>query len=385
MKINSYLKNLTCLYVEDEDFIRESFTLMLNRYFKKVFVAENGEVGLELYKKYKPDIIISDIRMPVIDGIEMAKKIKEINPKSYIIFITAFSDNEYLKAAIELGVEGYLTKPIDRKALIKKLNFLAEIIKNEREREELFDLLKLLFDMQLEASILYEKNTPKLCNKKFINIFGKCMDLEELIEKYQIDLNIENQIIYQESDYKKTYEVRIQKINEKYIIISFHDITNYENEIFIDELTKVFNRKYLSKAVEKLIAQKGCFILIDIDYFKHINDKHGHPIGDMVLINFAKILKENLRKNDTIIRVGGEEFLIILDNVKNTETAKKIAYHIKEAIEKSDFNGIKVTASCGVCCGEINNMSDYEKIYKKADMALYKAKESGRNQVKVCK
>jgi len=77
--------------------------------------------------------------------------------------------------------------------------------------------------------------------------------------------------------------------------------------------------------------------------------------------------------------------LFIVYNVKNTETAKKIAYHIKEAIEKSDFNGIKVTASCGVCCGEINNMSDYEKIYKKADMALYKAKESGRNQVKVCK
>ena len=119
MKINPYLKHLVCLYVEDEDFIRDSFSLMLRRYFKEVIVAKNGKDGLEQFKNNHIDIVISDIRMPIMDGIEMVKHIKEINPKVYIIFITAFSDTEYLKAAIDLNVEGYLTKPIDRNVLIK--------------------------------------------------------------------------------------------------------------------------------------------------------------------------------------------------------------------------------------------------------------------------
>jgi len=380
MTINPYLKNLTCLYVEDDELIRESFLLMIKRYFKEVFVAENGEEGLELYKKYKPDIIISDIRMPKMNGIEMAKKIKESNPDAYIIFITAFSDSDYLKAAIELGVEGYLNKPIDRDMLIKKLNFLAEFIKNEREKKELFSLLQLLFDMQVEASILYEEDEVKLCNKKFMILFRECMNLDELINRYKIDINLEYQLIHLD---EIAYEITIQKI-DKYTIISFKDITNYEQQIFTDELTKVYNRKYLTKAIENLIDKDECVILFDIDHFKNINDTYGHPQGDKVLMNVAKILKEKTRKDDVVIRAGGEEFLVLLDEVKDISIAKEVAQKIRKTIEEYDFEGIKVTISGGVCCEKIKDSDSFDLLYKKVDTALYVAKEEGRNQIREC-
>ena len=96
IKPNPYLKNLICLYVEDEEQIRESFTLMIKRYFKEVITAKNGQEGFEKFKKHSPDIVISDIRMPVMDGIKMVTEIKSLKPDSFVIFITAFSDLEYL-------------------------------------------------------------------------------------------------------------------------------------------------------------------------------------------------------------------------------------------------------------------------------------------------
>jgi len=379
--IDPYIKNLTCLYVEDDDVIRESFSFMLKRYFKEVFIAENGEIGLEMFKKKNPDIIISDIRMPVMDGIEMAKHIKKIDPNAYIIFVTAFSDVEYLKAALDLGVEGYLTKPLDKKALINKLNFLAGVIKNERETKELLTILQILFDKQVEASVLYEGNEAKLMNKKYNELFKEILSLEELIGKFNIDINKEKQIIHLEDG--KSYEVRIIKVNSKYIIISFNDITDYEREIFLDKLTGVYNRKYLD--ILKLEGKDVCIILFDIDFFKKVNDTYGHIMGDKVLQNFASVLKKHLRKDDVVVRMGGEEFLIILHEVESKDLSKKIADNLREEIKKSEVEGVKITASFGVCCGEIKNDEDFKKLYQKADEALYEAKENGRDQVRVCK
>ena len=381
MTIDPYVKNLTCLYVEDDDFIKESFSFMLKRYFKELFIAQNGAIGLELFKEKNPDIIISDIRMPVMDGIEMVSKIKELDPNAYVIFITAFSDVEYLKAAIDLGVEGYITKPVDRKALIKKLNFLAKVIKNERSTQELLTILQILFDKQLDASVLYEGNEPKLMNRKFHEIFHESLSLEELISKFNIDINKERQVIHLEEG--RSYEVRIVKVPQKYTIISFNDITDYEKEIFLDKLTGVYNRKYLD--IIELKNKNICMILGDIDFFKKVNDTYGHIMGDKILANFANVLRKNLRKNDVIIRMGGEEFLVILNEVNDKELTKKIADSLREEIEKSEVEGVKITASFGVCCGKVINEEDFKKLYENADKVLYEAKENGRNQVRVCR
>ena len=378
--INRYLKNLTCLYVEDDEMIRDIFALMLKRYFKEVIIATNGKEGLELFKTCKPDIIISDIRMPIMDGIEMAREIKKIDPSAYIIFVTAFSDSEYLQSALELGAEGYITKPVEKEKLLQKLNFLAEVIKNKRENEKLTNALKVIFENQTEATALYIDKKLKLANKKFKFLLGQ-IPLEELIQKLNINLNEKKQII----DYDdKTLKIKIIKFNHNSILIFINDITKYEEKIQKDPLTGVYNRNILEKILKENINKQICMIFADIDHFKKINDTYGHQFGDTVLQTFAQILKNSLRKNDIIVRYGGEEFLIYIQNVESIKNAQKIAEQLRKVVENFDFNGKKITASFGVCCKYISSKESFEELIKNADKALYKAKNNGRNRVEVC-
>lgn len=117
----SILKNITILYAEDEKSLREITLNILKGFTKKQFVAENGLEGLELFKANEEeiDLIITDVNMPQMNGLEMIKAIKEINPNIPIIVATAFSNTEYLLEAIDIGVDKYILKPIDMKKLLQ--------------------------------------------------------------------------------------------------------------------------------------------------------------------------------------------------------------------------------------------------------------------------
>jgi diguanylate cyclase (GGDEF)-like protein len=383
MKVDKYLKNVTCLYVEDEESIRDVFSVMLRRYFKELYVGTNGEEGYRLFLEKKPDLTISDIRMPVMDGIEMAKKIKEKDPNAYIIFITAFSDTDYLKAALEIGVEGYITKPVEKEKLIKKLNFFAEIFKTKHEKENLYKALKTIFENQPEPLALFNNDNIVISNKKFQEMFG-ALSFTELTERLNINTSLNEQVIEYEN---KTLKIRIIRPNDETFLIFINDITSFEEQIQKDKLTGAYNRNILDKFYEslQLLENKLCVIFTDIDKFKNINDTYGHQTGDLVLKEFVAAIKSSLRKEDMIIRYGGEEFLIFLKNVDSDETTSKIAENLRKKIESLSLSGLKFTASFGVCCGYIKSKEDFENLIKKADEALYEAKNSGRNNVKVCK
>ena len=113
------LKDITVLYCEDEDDLRTVTGDVIQQFTKKVFLAENGQIGLELFKKHADeiDLIITDVNMPEMNGLEMAKEIKAINFNIPIIVATAFSNSSYLLEAIELGIDKYVLKPIDIKKL----------------------------------------------------------------------------------------------------------------------------------------------------------------------------------------------------------------------------------------------------------------------------
>ena len=117
----SILKNITILYAEDEAALREITLNILRGFTKKQFVAENGAEGLELFKQNESeiDLIITDVNMPIMNGLEMIREIKEINPNIPIIVATAFSNTEYLLEAIDIGVDKYVLKPIDMKKLLQ--------------------------------------------------------------------------------------------------------------------------------------------------------------------------------------------------------------------------------------------------------------------------
>jgi len=119
------LKNLSILYVEDEEMTQELIKEILEASFKEVFVASDGEEGLSLYKNKNPDIVLSDIAMPNMDGLEMSEAIKKVDPEQPIALFTAFSQSAYLKKAAEIGIATYILKPLDEEQFFNSLNYMA--------------------------------------------------------------------------------------------------------------------------------------------------------------------------------------------------------------------------------------------------------------------
>lgn len=160
-----------------------------------------------------------------------------------------------------------------------------------------------------------------------------------------------------------------------------------------DPLTKVLNRRALEEVVNTESSKSLCndlpmsVIMLDIDHFKCINDSYGHGRGDCVLIKVAEILMSNTRQYDSVSRIGGEEFIILLPNTL-IENAKKIAENLRLKISENDYSldvddVIKVTASFGVT--ECNFKNDkWSKILERVDSGLYQAKSAGRNTVIAC-
>ncbi|MCK4639665.1 MAG: response regulator, partial [Bacteroidales bacterium] len=114
------------LYVEDEKILRSIYTKILSDRINKLYVGENGEEGYNLYEKHKPDLIITDIKMPVMSGLEMVRKIKAKDQNIKIVIMSAYGQTEYFMQAIKYGVQGFLLKPVDNKQLFSLINELAE-------------------------------------------------------------------------------------------------------------------------------------------------------------------------------------------------------------------------------------------------------------------
>lgn len=149
-----YLKKTTLLYVEDDDSTREELEFFLQNKVNKLFVAKNGQEGLDTFEKNRPDLIITDIQMPIMNGIQMIKKIKEIDPNVPIVIITAFNDTDYLFEAIKLKVTNYLTKPLNLFSLSETLATIAKNINLEKENKEIYNTLKQYKDIVDERSII---------------------------------------------------------------------------------------------------------------------------------------------------------------------------------------------------------------------------------------
>jgi len=158
------LNPLTLLYIEDDIDIQSIYTLQLEEFVDKVICAEDGEEGYTLYLAYKPDIILLDIHMPKLDGISLAKKIREVDNEVKIIITSSYTDQDKLLAAIELSLVKYILKPIDPKILQETIFKAKNEIDLERKKEE--QKLFLLDDNMIwnatDEKLLLSKEEVKL-------------------------------------------------------------------------------------------------------------------------------------------------------------------------------------------------------------------------------
>ena len=203
---------------------------------------------------------------------------------------------------------------------------------------------------------------------------------------HKIKVDIFGKIYYFSASASKVFK---EKNHHSIVLTDITEQENYKKELehlsVTDSLTGIGNRRYFHQKIEEEIQRAKRYkhslslVMFDIDFFKQVNDKHGHSVGDEVLIEYTRLINSLLREGDVFSRIGGEEFIIILPHAGRDE-AQKIAEKLRAKIEL--FQKIlPITMSFGVV--EYIVGEEIEFIFKRVDDALYKAKESGRNIVVV--
>ncbi len=203
------MKNITVLYVEDDEIARENGIEYLENYFDTIYDASNAIDALSLYNTHKPDIIITDINMPKINGLEFVKKIREKDDTTQVIITTAYSDKEYLFQAIELKLIKYLVKPIEEKEFEEALKICIENIKSNNT-----NIINISNDTLFDTY-----NKTLITNNEIVKLRTKELDLLSLLIKnktrYVTYEEIENYIWYDSVMTKDALKTVIKNLKSK--------------------------------------------------------------------------------------------------------------------------------------------------------------------------
>ncbi|RLA72406.1 MAG: hypothetical protein DRG30_07400 [Epsilonproteobacteria bacterium] len=420
---DNYLKELRVLFVDDEDGVRGSYEKLLNMWVSKVYTASNGKEGLEIYENHPLDLIITDIKMPIMSGLEMTAHIKRKNPDFPVVITTAHQEPELLLDAIEYHVDAYIIKPIVKKELKKHLKNIGKILHLEKEILRVQKLNQFYLDTTSVLIIVYDiHGTIIMANREFTRLLG--YSNSELVDHNIFELNIipdediENMHnIFLEISKKKNRLLRrkvqqniISKDRKKFMIAwsnvmmidkkknitilsSGIDITALNNvrrelkkQAYTDALTQISNRAAYNEKITELLSlyyQNDTifsFLIYDIDDFKTVNDTYGHKMGDLVLIELSALTKSLIRQNDYHFRIGGEEFVVLFKETP-VEKAQFIAEKIRKGIEErlNTIDDRTITISIGLT--QVDRGDDSDSIFKRADKLLYDAKRQGKNMV----
>ena len=386
-----------------------SFANLLKSTIEKNIIGANCKIILlvkELQnidlKKY--DLILCDFILPdSLDGSYIKEVLKQ-NDK--VIVITQFEKkliNSSIKNKVidfvikeEFLISNYLInliKSIQRNKNINVLivdddkfilkieeNILKKVNLNVLKAKDGKEALRLIYENNIDL-ILTDLNMPQIDGEELLINIRKSKTMDELpiivISSNEDHSKISRLLKLGANDYlTKPFfkEELLLRVNN--LLNITNNIKNIKNQIFIDPLTKIYNRLFLEKKLENIfhIYETKAIAMLDIDFFKKINDTYGHQIGDEILRHFANIIKSSIRKSDYIIRYGGEEFLLFLPDVIKEE-AKLVLYKIKKNLKP--YKNINFTFSAGIA-SEGDELAEMIKI---ADEKLYQAKREGRNKI----
>lgn len=176
-------QSMSILYVEDNQSLQENAAKLLKKFFGNVYIASDGLEGLKLFHKYRPDIVITDLKMPHMSGIEMSARIRHSAPDSKIIFMSAFDEKEYLFKAIELGIFRFIKKPVKIDDLSSVLHLAIKQIEHEKRVRIFQAQLGSIFNYQSSMIAMFYKAKPLIVNQPFYDFYG-VEDLYELTTKY---------------------------------------------------------------------------------------------------------------------------------------------------------------------------------------------------------
>jgi len=291
----------------------------------------------------------------------------------YIKYYVTQQYNDKVKTYFTLVDNYFLTSATDKEGYITEVSKAFCTLTGYRKEELIGKKHNILRHPAMPSTVFRDLWETILKAKKW---HGEIESLKKDGSSYWTDITI-TPIFTKNGDIKGFNALRFD-ITDKVLL---RELSN------TDKLTQIANRLYLdtqyTKQMDRAKRYETIFsvIMIDIDFFKKVNDKHGHKVGDEILITLAQIFKKNIRSLDILGRWGGEEFLIICTETDLTK-AKILAEKIRKKVETFDFPIVKhLTCSFGVA--EYVSSDEHEDTFKRADQALYNAKHNGRNRVEV--
>ena len=348
-------KDITILYVEDDETARNATVRILSKLFKKLIVAVDGRDGFEKFKENEIDLIITDINMPNLNGIQMLEKIKEIDMNFYAIVLTAYSDRENFMATISLGVRGYITKPINVAQLIDTLGVGVEFINKNKE----LNILKQYKDIADKASIV-SKTNPKgeitFVNDKFCEISG--YEESELIGKNHSilrDPDTPNELfenLWHDITSKRTWKGKLKNIAKDgtsyYVDALIAPILDNKGNIIEyiglrNEITDLINPK--KQIMDKMkLCEHPVLIMLKIDNYNILEHLYDDKIIDELLDLFEKMLFTYLPEGfeiDSVFNLDNGEYAILQLNEEESLSASQLEIQLKQ-LQKNIANGISV-------------------------------------------
>jgi two-component system cell cycle response regulator len=286
------------LIVDDDPAIRRILHAHLTAGGYEVFSAASGSQALDLLERHHPSYLITDWDMPEMDGVELCRRVRQLELPSYlyIVFLTSHTGHDDLLAAMDAGADDFLNKPLRQDELLARLGAGARILRLESRLSQL---------------AAHDALTELPTRRAFHVLLAKEWDRSH---RYRLPMSA---------------------------------------------------------------------VMLDIDYFKRINDTHGHLVGDEVIRGIANMLRRHSRKSDTLCRYGGEEFVVLLpetDEASAVGWAERFRTHVAEESITVGQSSVRVTVSLGVT-EMLAEVEDKEEFLSLVDHCLLAAKEQGRNRV----
>ncbi len=430
------------LVVDDDEVILDTIEQFIQSIGYVCSVASDAFKAMEILEERSFDLVISDIAMPQMDGIELMRRAIELFPDLKFIIMTGYSSEYSYSGIIEAGASDFMAKPFkfeELKAKIERIerenSLLIQLRENEQRYKALYKLSTeaeqrylALLDSSVDAIISYDlEGNAEYINPSFTRIFGFTLDDikgnhvsflpdSEREKSTGITKNLVRAgtpiMGYETKRYTKNGEtldisISASRYNDHRgspagLIAILRNITErkraertlaeserkYRRLSIIDGLTQLYNSRHFFDQLKKEIKRTDrhhnplSLILLDIDDFKSFNDRYGHLEGDNVLSQMGKVIRRNLRQVDSGYRYGGEEFAVLLVETR-LEAIFAVAERIRMAFGNVALNsGNGKAVYCKVSIGGTQYIfrEDLKSFVKRADTALYRAKNQGKNQ-----